>query len=354
MARTRRTIRGFGDGLLSPDHFRRRFTRLVSYYALFKGMAASKPTSQLSRQIHILSFSTEPVLRDLSRRSGFLPSRARRLARVHCLPGLISRAFGVCLGSVGCEPPSPMQCSTSRRRNARGRTSIRFGENQLSPSLIGLSPLPTAHPSGFQPTTVRPSTGLYPSFSLAMGRSLRFRVCPRGLRPSCESHALFRLAFAPAPVLNTLASPARSNSPDHNAKGTQSPTAPPKRHHRLPPLVGTRFQVLFHSPPGVLFTFPSRYSCTIGRGRVFSLGGWSPQIQPGLLEPRPTRVPAPPPATHSAYRALTCYGGPFQAASARMQQKTGYAPHRPHNPAGPKTHGLGSSPFARHYSGNLN
>ena len=25
-------------------------------------------------------------------------------------------------------------------------------------------------------------------------------------------------------------------------------------------LVGTRFQVLFHSPPGVLFTFPSRYS----------------------------------------------------------------------------------------------
>src|SRR5919108_5044606 len=27
----------------------------------------------------------------------------------------------------------------------------------------------------------------------------------------------------------------------------------------LPRLVGTRFQVLFHSPPGVLFTIPSRY-----------------------------------------------------------------------------------------------
>ena len=27
----------------------------------------------------------------------------------------------------------------------------------------------------------------------------------------------------------------------------------------LPLLVSTRFQVLFHSPPGVLFTFPSRY-----------------------------------------------------------------------------------------------
>ncbi len=29
--------------------------------------------------------------------------------------------------------------------------------------------------------------------------------------------------------------------------------------------VGIRFQVLFHSPPGVLFTFPSRYLFTIGR-----------------------------------------------------------------------------------------
>ena len=27
----------------------------------------------------------------------------------------------------------------------------------------------------------------------------------------------------------------------------------------LPQLVNTGFQVLFHSPPGVLFTFPSQY-----------------------------------------------------------------------------------------------
>ncbi len=47
-------IRGFGGGLASPDHFRRNSTRLVSYYALFKGVAASKPTSQLSEQSHIL------------------------------------------------------------------------------------------------------------------------------------------------------------------------------------------------------------------------------------------------------------------------------------------------------------
>jgi hypothetical protein len=50
----------------------------------------------------------------------------------------------------------------------------------------------------------------------------------------------------------------------------------------LPLFVGTRFQVLFHSPLGVLFTFPSRYSFTIGQLVVLSLGGWSPQIPPGL------------------------------------------------------------------------
>jgi hypothetical protein len=96
----------------SPDHFRRKSTRLVSYYALFKGMAASKPTSQLSEQIHILYFSTESALGDLSRRSGFLPSRSRTLSHGSCLPESMSQVFGVCLESVGGESPSSMQCST--------------------------------------------------------------------------------------------------------------------------------------------------------------------------------------------------------------------------------------------------
>src|SRR5688572_16689584 len=70
------------------------------------------------------------------------------------------------------------------------------------------------------------------------------------------------------------------------------------RSHRtlaglLLPLVGTRFQDLFHSPSGVLFTFPSRYCFTIGHGRVCSLGGWSPQIPTGFLVSRRTQVPEP-------------------------------------------------------------
>ncbi len=47
--------------------------------------------------------------------------------------------------------------------------------------------------------------------------------------------------------------------------------------------VDIRFQVLFHSPLGVLFTFPSRYLSSIGHLLVFSLGGWSPLIPSGFL-----------------------------------------------------------------------
>ena len=72
--------------------------------------------------------------------------------------------------------------------------------------------------------------------------------------------AHFRLAFAAAPDLKPLTSHVRSNSPDHNAKGTQSPVSGSEDPTRLLPLVRTRFQDLFHSPSGVLFTFPSRYS----------------------------------------------------------------------------------------------
>ena len=66
------------------------------------------------------------------------------------------------------------------------------------------------------------------------------------------------------------------HSPDHSTKGTRSPL------DGLSVLVSTRFQVLFHSPPGVLFTFPSRYFFAIGHWVVFRLGGWSPRLPTGF------------------------------------------------------------------------
>src|SRR3954464_14016147 len=58
---------------------------------------------------------------------------------------------------------------------------------------------------------------------------------------------------------------------------------------RLRRIVGERFQVLFHSPPGVLFTIPSRYSSAIGHQEVFSLTRWSWQIHGRLQESAATR-----------------------------------------------------------------
>ena len=154
---------------------------------------------------------------------------------------------------------------------------MHFGENQLSRSLIGLSPLTTGHPPTFQRWWVRPSTRSYPRFSLPMARSLRF-----GSR-TCDSNALFRLAFATA-TPHGLTSPHATNSQAHSSKGTPSPV-----QSRLRRIVGERFQVLFHSPPGVLFTIPSRYSSAIGHQEVFRLTRWSWQIHGRLQGSAATR-----------------------------------------------------------------
>ena len=87
-------------GPLNPDHSRRVLAGLVSYYALFKGMAASKPTSQLSQQIHILRYTQRPLW-GLSCGSGFFPSRRWTLSLSDCLPRSIAQVFGVWLGLVG-------------------------------------------------------------------------------------------------------------------------------------------------------------------------------------------------------------------------------------------------------------
>jgi hypothetical protein len=66
----------------------------------------------------------------------------------------------------------------------------------------------------------------------------------------------------------------------------------------------------------VLFTCPSRYSFTIGHTRVFSLGGWSPQLHARLLESGVTQELHYVQFVAFAYRAVTVYGAPFQGTSA--------------------------------------
>jgi len=72
-------------------------------------------------------------------------------------------------------------------------TSINFAKNQLSLSLIGLSPLPTSHPRLLLQTSVRSSKRNYAFFNLLIGRSLSF-----GSNESNWAH-IFVLAFASPP-----------------------------------------------------------------------------------------------------------------------------------------------------------
>ena len=67
-----------------------------------------------------------------------------------------------------------------------------------------------------------------------------------------------------------------NNSLDRSTKSTTS------HLNVLCLLVNIGFHVLFHSPPGVLFTFPSRYCFSIGHQVVFRLGWWSTRVPTGF------------------------------------------------------------------------
>ena len=97
---------------------------------------------------------------------------------------------------------------------------------------------------------------------------------------------------------------------------------------RLRLIVSIRFQVLFHSPSGVLFTFPSRYWFTIGHKIIFSLMPWAALIPTGLLVPRSTRELQPGRTINFAYRAITLFGSPFQDDSTI--NSFSYSPSAPH------------------------
>ncbi len=91
--------------------------------------------------------------------------------------------------------------------------------------------------------------------------------------------------------------------------------------------MGARFQVCFTPLAGVLFTFPSRYSFTIGHRLVFSLGGWAPQLRAGFHVPRPTRDCAWR-RSGFGYGAVTPFGRPFQAVPLPLRPPLS----RSHNP----------------------
>ncbi len=67
---------------------------------------------------------------------------------------------------------------------------MHFGEYELSPSLIGLSLLPSPHPEAFQRLLVRTSIRCYPDFILDKGRSLGFASTANDSAPYSDSLSL--------------------------------------------------------------------------------------------------------------------------------------------------------------------
>ena len=124
---------------------------------------------------------------------------------------------------------------------------------------------PQLIPAFFNIRVVRTSTASYRRFILSMDRSPGFGSTAHNFRPLQT-----RSRFGSGALRLNLA--AHSNSPARSTKSTRSLS--------LPLLVNIGFQVLFHSPPGVLFTFPSRYYSLSLTKSYLALGGGPPDFPP--------------------------------------------------------------------------
>jgi hypothetical protein len=200
--------------------------------------------------------------------------------------------FAVCRELVGCDTPASQQRSTPAIAYSSGCTSMHFGENQLSPCSIGISPLPTAHPSLLQQTPVRPFTPCYGRCSLAMGSSHGFRSAP--CHPARCSHSLSLCLRLIAALGGDIEQLVGSYSKRHAI------TPPPGTHE-----VGGRSGALTAwtrsvsgsvslPSPGYFSPFPHgtvRYRS----GRVACLGPWAAQLPTGFHVSGGTREQCPAP-----------------------------------------------------------
>ncbi len=117
---------------------------------------------------------------------------------------------------------------------------------------------------------VRSSIAFYGNFNLDMDRSPGFGSTLTDYR------ALLRLGFPSAPHLECLTLPASVT------RRTVLQKVRGSTYKVVPQFVNTGFQVLFHSPPGVLFTFPSQYYALSVTKEYLALGGGPPDFPQGF------------------------------------------------------------------------
>ena len=119
-----------------------------------------------------------------------------------------------------------------------------------------------------------------------------------------------------------------SNSPDHNAKGTQSGDESPSYR-----LQAHGFRICFTRRQAFFSPFPHGTGALSVTDEYLALEGGPPRFRRDSSCPAVLRYPDHPLGLCFAYGALTLSGGPFQAASATDSMQTGQAPSGPYNPA---------------------
>ena len=195
---------------------------------------------------------------------------------------------------------------------------MHFGENQLSRSLIGLSPLTTGHPPGFQPRWVRASTPSYRRFTLPMARSPRFGSTTRDYdRP-------YRTRFRyGSPTRVNLAT--RPDSQAHSSKGTPSP--PDTKG------TGSALTACRHTVSGTLSlpsrgTFHPSLTVLVHYRSPGSIQPYQAVLADSHGIPRAPRYSGTPTTARSldVYGALTHYGRPLACHSTK--QRVSHCAHR--------------------------
>ena len=182
---------------------------------------------------------------------------------------------------------------------------MHFGENQLSPSSFGISPLPTALLTILQHGTVRASTPHYGRFTLAMGSSLGFGSAPCHSSPTSDSLSLWHRGVTTSPRAT------QSNSPVHSSIGTPSGMSGSCEPLLCPLTAHQRTVSGSLSLPARGFFSPFPHGTVRYRSlELFSLGTWSSRLPIGFLVSGGTYagVPEPPPfrlrGSHPLWRPL--------------------------------------------------
>ena len=147
---------------------------------------------------------------------------------------------------------------------------------------MAFHPYPQLIRAVFNPQRFGPPPGVTPASSWPWIDRFGFGSAPT------YSLALFRLAFASAPALKPLTSHGRSNSPDHNAKGTPSPAAPPKGSPGSDRLYAHGFRISFTRRQAFFSPFPHGTRPLSVTGSYLALEDGPPRFNrdsscPGLL-----------------------------------------------------------------------